>query len=226
MTEPRRLSDIARLIRIVGALAGTEAAAEAAAAAFERELEALRARYSARAPVRVFYEIWHRPLLTVNGAHLISDVIALCGGLNVFADAPVLTPSVSLEAVLAARPEVVLGGSSATTPGRAGAGVAARAGRRVARIARALRAARSDSAADAAHRRRRARSAAIWRRCVSGLADVEPGGAHSLRFIPCCHSTSPEPACAVERARGDEQQIGKPVEILQEQRGTFSARVT
>lgn len=117
VTEPRRLTDIARLIRTVGALAETEPLAERAAAALEAELEGLRARYSTRATVRVFYEIWHRPLLTVNGAHLISDVVRLCGGVNVFADAPVLTPPVSLEAVLAARPEVILGGSSAMRPG-------------------------------------------------------------------------------------------------------------
>lgn len=116
VTEPRRLSDIPRLLRTVGALAGSGATADAAAAAFERELAALQARYSTRQPVRVFYEIWHRPLLTINGGHLISDIIALCGGRNVFADAPVLTPPVSLEAVLAARPDVVLGGSSASTP--------------------------------------------------------------------------------------------------------------
>lgn len=114
ITEPTRLSDIARLVRTIGALAGTPAAADAAAEAFERELDTLRARYSTRAQVPVFYEIWHRPLLTINGAHLISDVIALCGGRNVFAGAPVLTPAVSLEAVVAARPRVVLGGSSAT----------------------------------------------------------------------------------------------------------------
>ena len=116
VTEPKRLSDVARLLRTIGALAGTERAAERAAAEFERELGALRGRYAAREPVRVFYEIWHRPLLTVNRAHLISDVIALCGGVNVFANAATLTPSVSLEAVFAARPQIVLGGSSAIRP--------------------------------------------------------------------------------------------------------------
>lgn len=116
VTEPARLSDIARLLRAVGVLAGTQADAASAAAVFESDLDLLRARYSVRTPVRVFYEIWHRPLLTVNRAHLISDVIALCGGYNVFADAAVLTPSVSLEAVLAARPQVILGGSSAIRP--------------------------------------------------------------------------------------------------------------
>jgi len=117
VTEPRRLADIPRIVRAVGTLAGTQSVAEPAASALERELDALRARYSVRSPVRVFYQIWHRPLLTVNGAHMISDVITLCGGRNVFADAPVLTPTVSLEAVLAAKPEVILGGSSAMQPG-------------------------------------------------------------------------------------------------------------
>jgi iron complex transport system substrate-binding protein len=116
VTEQRRLSDIGRLIRTVGALAGTGVAAERAAAAFAHDLESLRTRYSSRAPVRVFYEIWHRPLLTVNGTHLISDVLAICGGVNVFSDAPLLTPAVSLEAVVAAKPDVVLGGSSAASP--------------------------------------------------------------------------------------------------------------
>ena len=117
VTEPRRLTDIARILRTVGALAGTSAAAETAATAVEHELELLRRQYADRPVVRVFYEIWHRPLLTVNGDHIISDVLALCGGRNVFADARLLTPAVSLEAVLAARPDVILGGSSANAPG-------------------------------------------------------------------------------------------------------------
>ncbi|OGA38438.1 MAG: hypothetical protein A3G24_20230 [Betaproteobacteria bacterium RIFCSPLOWO2_12_FULL_62_13] len=116
VTEPQRLSDIPRLLRAVGELAGTTDAAHRAAAAFEHEVETLRAQHGARPAVRVFYEIWHRPLLTVNGKHMISDVIALCGGVNVFAAAPLLTPSVSLEAVLWARPEAILGGSSAVIP--------------------------------------------------------------------------------------------------------------
>lgn len=116
VTEPQRLPDVPRLTRSIGALAGTLDAAERAAGAFEREIEALRAHHGARPPVRVFYEIWHRPLLTVNGKHMISDALSLCGGVNVFADAPLLTPSVSLEAVLAARPDVILGGSSAVDP--------------------------------------------------------------------------------------------------------------
>lgn len=113
VSEPRRLTDIPRHLRAIGRLAGTTAAAEQAAVAFERDIEALRSRHVSARKVRVFYEIWGKPLMTVSGAHLISDVIALCGGENVFADVTQLTPTVSLEAVIAAKPEAVLGGGSA-----------------------------------------------------------------------------------------------------------------
>jgi iron complex transport system substrate-binding protein len=58
--------------------------------------------------LRVFYQIWNRPLMTVNGKHLISDVIKLCGGENVFADLPALTPTISGEAVIAADPDIIV----------------------------------------------------------------------------------------------------------------------
>ncbi|OGA23022.1 MAG: hypothetical protein A3I02_16730 [Betaproteobacteria bacterium RIFCSPLOWO2_02_FULL_67_26] len=113
VSEPARLADVPRVLRAVGALSGTAPEAGKAAAGFEREIAALRARHAKAAGVRVFYQIWHRPLLTVNGAHIISDVIWLCGGHNVFADVAQLTPNVSIEAVITAKPEVILGGGSA-----------------------------------------------------------------------------------------------------------------
>ena len=110
--EPRRLPDIGRAIEQFGKLAGTEAFAAPAARAYAARLEALRLRYAGRAPVSIFFQIWDRPLMTVSGAHLISDVIALCGGRNVFADLKPLTPHLTIEAVLAADPEVLIGVSA------------------------------------------------------------------------------------------------------------------
>jgi iron complex transport system substrate-binding protein len=113
VTEPSRLSDTPRLLHAIGTIAGTAAAAGRASDNYNLEIKSLRETYGHRSPLRVFYEIWHRPLLTVNGTHMISGVIELCGGRNVFAAAPVLTPAVSIEAVLAAQPDVILGGGSA-----------------------------------------------------------------------------------------------------------------
>jgi iron complex transport system substrate-binding protein len=108
--ELRRLDDVPRVLRLIGTLAGTPGPAAQAADDYTRALAALQAGAAGRAPVTVFYAVWDQPLMTVNGAHLISDVLRVCGGRNVFADAPALAPTVSLEAVLAARPAVILGG--------------------------------------------------------------------------------------------------------------------
>ncbi len=116
VAEPATIAAIPQLLRAIGSLAGTSAIAQGTAEEFERSVTALRERYGARPKVRVFYEIWHQPLMTVNGRHMISDVIRLCGGANVFSGSVTLTPVVSLESVIAAQPEAVIGGSSATTP--------------------------------------------------------------------------------------------------------------
>lgn len=108
VSESHDLADVARSIETFGRLAGSEAAANRAARAFTARGEALAARYAARPAVTVFYQVWDRPLMTVNGAHLISDVMALCGGRNVFASLPHLAATVSVEGVLAANPEVIV----------------------------------------------------------------------------------------------------------------------
>jgi len=107
--EPRRLADIARAIEQLGRLAGAETIAQPAARAFMAREAELRRRYAGRAPVTVYYQIWDKPLMTVNGDHLISDVIRLCGGQNVFAGLKLLTPEISTEDVLAADPEAIGG---------------------------------------------------------------------------------------------------------------------
>jgi len=108
--ELRRLDDVPRVLRLIGTLAGTPAPAALAADDYARALAALRAAAAGRAPVTVFYAVWDAPLMTVNGTHLISDVLSACGGRNVFANATALVPTVSLEAVIAAGPAVILGG--------------------------------------------------------------------------------------------------------------------
>lgn len=108
VSEPRTLDDIPRTLELLGRLAGTSKDADAAAHDFRTRRDRLAARYVSRPPVSVFYQIWDRPPMTVNGQHLISAVMALCGGRNVFADLAILAPTVTEEAVLAAAPEVII----------------------------------------------------------------------------------------------------------------------
>jgi len=108
ISEPRQLLDVPDTLLRLGRLAGTEAAAQASADSFKRRYEQLRQAYAQRPEVSVFYQIWERPLMTLNGEHLFSDVLRLCGGHNVFAELPALAPQVDVEAVLAADPEVII----------------------------------------------------------------------------------------------------------------------
>ena len=103
------LDDIGAQLRAIGDLARTRATAETAAEEYERRLAALRARYAGRDPVRVFYEVAHQPLFTVGRAHSLNDAIRLCGGTNVFEALVMPGPSVSVESVLGADPEVIIG---------------------------------------------------------------------------------------------------------------------
>lgn len=114
-SEPRRLDDIATSLTRLGVLFGTSPAAQPAADAFRRDIAQLRARYAKRAPVSVFFEVWNQPLMTLNGEHMVSDVIALCGGRNVFAALKPLVPTVSTEAVLAANPDAIVTTSQGAT---------------------------------------------------------------------------------------------------------------
>lgn len=108
VTEPRSLEAIASNLERMGRLAGTSDQAGQAASEFRQRYERLRDRHADRPSLEVFYEIWNDPLMTINGEHLISDIIRGCGGRNVFADLPAIAPRISIEAVLARDPEVVI----------------------------------------------------------------------------------------------------------------------
>jgi iron complex transport system substrate-binding protein len=116
-SEPHRLADIPRSIEVLGTLLDTRASAHDAAQQFRQQADALRHRYASRPPVTVFFQVWEQPLMTLNGQHVFTDMLALCGGRNVFAGEPLLVPTVSTEAVIAANPEVLLTASMGATQG-------------------------------------------------------------------------------------------------------------
>ena len=108
VTEPGSFEAIAEQIVLLGRMAGTEGVANKAAAQLRLEVGELRRKYQGRRKVSVFYQVWHDPLMTVNGKQMISSVIALCGGKNIFSGLDTLVPRVSIEAVLAADPEAIV----------------------------------------------------------------------------------------------------------------------
>lgn len=106
--EPRSLDDIAASLVTLGQLAGTETEARQRATTWQASLEGLRNHYRDAAIVTVFYQIWNNPLQTLNGSHLVSDVMQVCGGRNIFADTLAIAPIVGTEAVLSRNPDTII----------------------------------------------------------------------------------------------------------------------
>jgi iron complex transport system substrate-binding protein len=110
--QAQRLADLALSLRRLGALAGTEREAEAAARGIEARLALLERTYAAAGGAArhpsVLLEVWNRPIYTVGGQHLMTDALELCGTRNVFADLPEAGPVVDVEAVIARDPDIII----------------------------------------------------------------------------------------------------------------------
>lgn len=113
------LADISVALRRIGELAGTRPLAERAAQSATERTRSLAAQFQARSVVSVFVEVGRSPLLTVNDRHFISELVRLCGGKNIFADATTLVFQPSREQLLIKQPDVILFGESRTSnPGQ------------------------------------------------------------------------------------------------------------
>ncbi|MCG5549137.1 cobalamin-binding protein [Halorhodospira halochloris] len=110
-SEQRDLEDIPSTLERFGKLAGSSDEAQAEADEFRVRRDELEQRYAEGDNVEVFYQVWDDPITTINDEQIISEVIRLCGGSNVFGHLERLTPRLDTESVLAADPQaIVVGG--------------------------------------------------------------------------------------------------------------------
>jgi iron complex transport system substrate-binding protein len=107
--QPEKLSDIATDIETIGKALGTDSIAKKNADALRSKIAVLNTnqKNTNKRKVKVFYQVWAQPLMTLNQDHIIGDIIQLCGGEQLFASEKVLVPTVSREAVIKANPEII-----------------------------------------------------------------------------------------------------------------------
>ncbi len=106
-TNPLSVADVMSDMLRLGELSGHRRQAEITVAAMRQRLQALR-KDTLEKKLRVFYEIWHEPLIAAGGGSLINSVLNDLGLQNVFADIPLEGPKVSVEAVLLAKPDIIM----------------------------------------------------------------------------------------------------------------------
>lgn len=107
--KTERLEDFPAQLELYGELLGRQAEAEELIQQFLSEIE----RYEVKtgAEVRLFYELWHSPLMTLNDSSWIAEIFTLCGATNALGNAIEAYPQVSDEAVLAEDIDLILGSS-------------------------------------------------------------------------------------------------------------------
>ncbi|NLW44418.1 MAG: cobalamin-binding protein [Syntrophomonadaceae bacterium] len=109
VVEPRRLADIAGAVEVIGRAAGTREEAHRLAGQIRDKIEQIRSRVAGveNHPL-VYFEIWHQPPMTAGPGTLIDDLITVCGGINLAADAVTSYPEISEEVIFLRNPEVIV----------------------------------------------------------------------------------------------------------------------
>jgi iron complex transport system substrate-binding protein len=106
--EAPTLESISASAQKIATLAGEGEKARARGQEYLNFLQRLRAEYQSRTPVKIFYQLSDINLFTVNDDHLIGQAVKLCGGRNVFGASPIKVPEVGKEAVVTARPDLII----------------------------------------------------------------------------------------------------------------------
>lgn len=107
-SDPKTLTDVAKEIKHLGKYTATVKKAAFIAEQYQFELNALRATYSKKAPVNVFYELWSHPLTTISQNAWPQQHLNICGANNPFSKGLADYPQIGLEQVLAAKPQLII----------------------------------------------------------------------------------------------------------------------
>ncbi len=106
--EITRPEEIAHVVEHIALAAGSLSTGQGRAEQLRSKLADLKQRYAGKTPVSYFYQIAARPLYTINGQHIISRSLEVCGGQNVFSDLPSLAPQVDRESLILADPQAMI----------------------------------------------------------------------------------------------------------------------
>lgn len=106
--DPRKIQDIADTIEDYGRMIDNMREAIEVAQEFRLRYRKIRQKYADRTKLRGFYQVWNKPLITINGQHLITDVMRICGVENMYAGMNQLVPRISVESVIKKDPQIII----------------------------------------------------------------------------------------------------------------------
>lgn len=105
--KSKTLEDIASSILLLGDVVGKKNEAKKIANEFKTGIKYLKDTFQKKKKLKVFFQIDEKPIFTIGGSHFISELINICGGINIFSDVKQTAPSISEESVVSRDPEVI-----------------------------------------------------------------------------------------------------------------------
>jgi len=105
------LEQFKKSLAILGKATGTEKKGKKLRKTLEERIAQVEGRLGNPSPpkrIRVFVEIWDRPLMTAGSHTFFNDLIELAGGENIFADSRSDYPKVNIESLIQRAPQVII----------------------------------------------------------------------------------------------------------------------
>lgn len=107
-SEPVLLDDVAKEIKMFAKLAGKEKQGIVVAETYLVKLAKIKAQYQHKSPIKVFYEMWSRPLTTVANNSWLQQQLAVCKADNPFINSATDYPQINVELVVLEAPEIII----------------------------------------------------------------------------------------------------------------------
>jgi ABC-type Fe3+-hydroxamate transport system substrate-binding protein len=102
------LADLERNIRLIGDAIGCPLSARVVNERISGQLATASPDAPRGEAIRVYYDVWADPPMTIGRGSFLDSLITLAGGRNVFGDLGAPSPEVGLEAIVHRDPEIVL----------------------------------------------------------------------------------------------------------------------
>lgn len=106
--HPKTVRELEQNVLLLGRLLHREKRARALVTRARKGLKRIRQKSAQRPRKQVFIQTWADPILTPGKGSLTSELLEAAGGENIFQDLPFRSGQVSLEAVIARNPEVII----------------------------------------------------------------------------------------------------------------------
>lgn len=108
VSDPKKLTDIPRTLQNLGCLVDEFQKAKQIAKNYMQRYHKLAEKFSRQPPIRVFYQIWTTPVITIAKGSWINEAITFCGGKNVFESLKGAAPEITIEAVIIENPDIII----------------------------------------------------------------------------------------------------------------------